>query len=399
MRRLLVPLAALALALPAAAAAQTPGVDAHTIVLGTTAPLSGPETAYEPVVSGANAYFRYVNAHGGVYGRRIVYRIEDDGYDPSRTVPATRKLVEQEHVLALFNTVGTEQALAVRDYLNQQGVPQLFVGSGAVTLNDPKHHPWTVPFLPSFVGEGALYARQIAKTRPEARIAVLYEDSEYGDELLAGLKQGLGRRASQIVATQTYEVTDVELMQQIQALEASGADTLVLFSLPKQSIQAFVAVAKLGWHPQEYVSGVSIDPVVMKIARASAGPRTGEGAISSAYLFDPTNPGYARLRGYGLYHSIMKRYLPSEDPNAVAHLYGMAVAYLMVDVLKHAGRNPTRASVLRAATHLNVPHDPFLLPDEHVRTSPANYFPVRFAHLVRFHAGFWRIQKPLLRTS
>jgi branched-chain amino acid transport system substrate-binding protein len=392
-------LLALALALPAAAAASTPGVDAHTILLGTTAPLSGPETAYEPVVSGAQAYFAYVNAHGGVYGRKIDYRIEDDGYDPARTVPATRKLVEQDRVLAMFNTVGTEQALAVRDYLNQRGVPQLFVGSGAVTLNDPKHHPWTLPFLPSFVGEGALYGRQIAKTQPKARIAVLYEDSEYGKELLAGLKQGLGRNASQIVATQTYEVTDIDLTPQIQSLKASGADTLVLFSLPKQSIQAFVAVSRLGWKPREYVSGVSIDPIVMKIARASAGPQTGEGAISSAYLFDATNPVYGRLPGYGLYRSIMKRYLPREDPSAVAHLYGMAVAYVMVDVLKHAGRNPTRTSVLRAATHLSIPHDPFLYPDERLQTSSGDFFPIRFTHLVRFHAGFWRIQKPLLRTS
>jgi branched-chain amino acid transport system substrate-binding protein len=399
MRKLLLALGLMALAVPAAFAATTPGVDARTIVLGTTAPLSGPETAYEPVVTGAEAYFAYVNAHGGVYGRKIVYKIEDDGYDPSRTVPATRKLVEQDHVLAMFNTVGTEQALSVRDYLNQQGVPQLFVGSGAVTLNDPKRHPWTTPFLPSFVGEGALYGRRIATTQPRARIAVLYEDSEYGKELLAGLKQGLGRRAGQIAATQTYEVTDVDLTQQIQSLKASGADTLVLFSLPKQSIQAFVATAKLGWKPQEYVSGVSIDPIVMKIARASAGPQTGEGAISSAYLFDPTNPANARLPGVKLYLSIMKRYLPREDPKAVAHQYGMAVAYAMVEALKRAGRNPTRASLLRAATHLNVPHNPFMYPDERIRTTPTNYFGIRFAHIVRFHAGYWRFEKPLLRTS
>jgi branched-chain amino acid transport system substrate-binding protein len=389
----------LLVAVAASVLAATPGVDVKTITLGTTAPLSGPETAYAPVVLGAQAYFDYVNAHGGVHGRKIVLKIEDDGYDPARTVPATRKLVEQDHVLALFDTVGTEQAIAVRDYLNQQKVPQLFVGSGAPALNDPQGHPWTVPFLPSFVGEGAIYGRDIATTRPAAKIAVLYEDSEYGKDLLAGLKRGLGTRAGQIVATQTYEVTDVDLSSQVQALRASGADTLVLFALPKQSVQAFVSVAKLGWRPAEYVSGVSIDPVVMKIARLSAGPQTGEGAISSAYLFDPTNPANAKQPGVRLYRSIVKQYLKGADPNAVAHLYGMAAAYAMVDVLKHAGANPTRESVLRAATHLNIAHNPFMLADVKLQTSPSNFFPIRTSHLVRFHAGYWRFGTKLYSTT
>jgi branched-chain amino acid transport system substrate-binding protein len=387
-------LAALALALPAATTTAAP----VPIVLGTTAPLSGPETAYAPVVRGAKAYFDYVNARGGVNGRRITYLIEDDAYNPAQTVAATRKLVEQDHVLALFNTVGTEQALAVRDYLNQRKVPQLFVGSGAPALNDPKGHPWTIPFLPSFVGEGALYGRRIAATRPRARIAVLYEDSEYGEDLLAGLKKGLGRRADQIVRTQTYEVTDVDLSSQVSALKESRADTFVLFALPKQAIQAIVAQARLGWKPQLYVSGVSIDPAVMKIARANA-PGAGEGAISSAYLFDPTNPANAKLAGVKLYKTILRRHLPGADPDAVAHLYGMAAAYVMVDVLRRAGSNPSPASVLRAAQHLNLPRSPFMLSDIRLRTSPANVFPIRAAHLVRFHAGYWSFQKPLLATG
>ncbi len=393
-------LALAALALVPGAAAATPGVDASTIVLGTTAPFSGPETAYEPVVLGAKAYFDYVNAHGGVFGRKVVLKIEDDGYDPSRTVQATRKLVEQDQVLAMFDTVGTEEALAVREYLNQRQVPQLFVGSGAVAIaRETKRYPWTLPFLPSFVGEGALYGRQIAASRPKATIAVLYEDSEYGRELLQGLKQGLGKRAGLVAATQTYEVTDIDLSSQIQSLKASGADTLVLFALPKQAVQAFVSVAKLGWRPQEYVSSVSIDPIVMKIARLSAGPQTGEGAISSAFLYDPTNPANAKLPGVKLYRSILKRYLPGSDPTAVAHLYGMAVAYTMVNVLRRSGRNPTRASVLRAATHLSLARNPFMLGDIRLQTSPANVFPIRSSHLVRFHGGYWRIQSKVYRIS
>jgi branched-chain amino acid transport system substrate-binding protein len=392
--------AAAALTVAATALAATPGVDSGTILLGTTAPLSGPETAYEPVVRGAQAYFDYVNAHGAVFGRKVKLLIEDDGYDPARTVQATRKLVEQDGVLAMFDTVGTEQALAVRPYLNQVGVPQVFVASGAVAIaSDTKRYPWTVPFLPSFVGEGAIYGRDIAAKRPRAKIAVLYENSEYGDELLQGLKRGLGKKAGQIAATATYEVTDVDLSSQVQSLRASGADTLVLFALPKQAVQAFVSVAKLGWSPAEYVSGVAIDPVVMQIARLSAGPKTGEGAVSSAYLFDPTNPANAKLAGVKLYRSIMKRYLPKGDPGAVAHLYGMAAAYVMVDTLKRAGKNLTRASLLRAATHLKLASNPFMLPDIKLETTPGNVFPIRTAHLVRFHAGYWRVQKQLLRTG
>jgi branched-chain amino acid transport system substrate-binding protein len=393
-------LAAAAAALLAGSAAGATAADSKTILLGTTAPFSGPETAYEPVVLGAQAYFDYIDAHGGVNGRTIKLLIEDDGYDPSRTVAATQKLVEQDGVLAMFDTVGTEQALAVRQYLNDRKVPQLFVGSGAVAIaRDAKQYPWTVPFLPSFVGEGALYARNILASKPRAKIAVLYERSEYGDELLQGLKQGLGKHADQIVQTESYQVTDVDLSSQIQSLRASGADTLVLFALPKQSVQAFVAVARLGWKPAEYVSGVSIDPAVMQIARLTAGPQTGEGAISSAYLFDPTNPANAKLEGVKLYWSILRRYLPKADPKAVAHLYGMAVAYTMVDVLRRAGRNLSREGVLRAATHLNIARNPFMLADVKLQTSPANIFPIRTAHLVRFHAGYWRVQKQLYRVS
>ncbi|MFN2629319.1 MAG: ABC transporter substrate-binding protein, partial [Gaiellaceae bacterium] len=262
-----------------------------------------------------------------------------------------------------------------------------------------KRYPWTVPFLPSFVGEGALYGRQIVAAGPRAKIAVLSEDSEYGRELLQGLRRGLGRHAGQIAATQTYEVTDLDLRPQIQTLRSSGADTLALFSLPKQSIQALAAAGQLGWTPAEYLSGVSIDPIVMRIARLSAGPQTGEGAVSSAYLFDPTNPANARLPGVKLYRAILKRFLPNADPAAVAHLYGMAVAYVMVEALKRAGKNPTRESLLRAARHLNIARNPFMLPDIRVKNSPGSIFPIRSAHLVSFHAGYWRFGKKLYSIS
>lgn len=402
MRGALAALAAAALcAVPAAGAggAATPGVTPTQIVLGATGPLTGSESQYEPVLSGAKAYFDYVNAHGGVYGRKIVYKIEDDQYDPSQTALLTSKLVEQENVFAIFNSVGTEHALAVRDYLNQRKVPQLFVGSGATTIaSGHTRYPWTIGLLPSFAGEGSIYGRLIARDHPSAKIAVLYENDEYGGELLAGLKRGLGAKASQIVATESYALNAADVISQVTTLKASGADTFVIFALPKQAIQAFVAAAKLGWSPFEYVTSVSIDPAVMQIVRLNAGPQAGAGATSTAFLHDPTNPTQKGSAGVKLYLQIMKRYLPNEDPKAVAHMYGMMAAYTMVAALQGAGRQPTRASLLRSAQHLNVTN-PFLLPGLKVATTPANYFPLAKTYLVRFQHGFWNVLGKPLTTS
>jgi ABC-type branched-subunit amino acid transport system substrate-binding protein/alpha-beta hydrolase superfamily lysophospholipase len=378
----------------------TPGITPTQVVVGATGPLTGAESQYEPVLSGAKAYFDYVNAHGGVNGRKIVYKIEDDQYDPSKTVQLTQKLVEQENVFAIFNSIGTEHALAVRSYLNDRKVPQLLVGSGAAAIGGPDHvkFPWTMGLLPSFVGEGSIYGRLIAKNQPNAKIGVLYENDEYGQELLAGLKKGLGPRAKQIVDAESYALLDTDVASQVQSLKASGADTFVIFALPKQAIQAFVSAAKLSWRPQTYVSSVSIDPIVMKIVRLSAGPTVGEGATSTAFLHDPTNPTQRKAKGVLLYRAIMKRYLPNEDPGAVAHLYGMMTAYAMVDALKHAGRNPTRDSLMRAATHMNE-RNPFLLDDIVLRTTPSDIYPLQTTHLVRFRRGVWTLFGKLQRTS
>jgi branched-chain amino acid transport system substrate-binding protein len=400
-RALLALAAASLLTVPAAGArpAATPGVTATEIVLGATGPLTGAESQYEPVLSGALAYFDYTNLHGGVYGRKIVYKLEDDQYDPAQTVPATTKLVEQDKVFAIFNSIGTEHALAVRSYLNDHQVPQLFVASGATAIAAERaRYPWTIGLLPSFEGEGAIYGRLIARQHPNAKIGVLYEGDEYGNELLGGLKRGLGARARQIVSAQSYALLDQSVTSQVQQLRASGADTFVIFALPKQATQAFVAAAQLGWKPFEYVTSVSIDPAVMQIVHLNAGTATGVGATSTAFLHDPTNPTQKSSAGVKLYLQIMKRYLPREDPKAVAHIYGMMAAYAMVDALKHAGRNPTRAGVLRAAEHLNETN-PFLLPGLKVTTSPSNYFPIARTYLVRYEHGYWNVLGSPLTTS
>jgi len=384
--------------IPSATAARqvTPGITKTQIVLGATGPLSGSESAYEPVLSGAKAYFDYVNARGGVNGRKIVYKVEDDQYDPVQTVQKTQKLVEQDGVFAIFNSIGTEHSIAVRDYLNQRKIPQLFVGSGASAIQS-KHtqYPWTMGLLASFVGEGTIYGKLIAKTHPGAKIGVLYEGDVYGNELLAGLKKGLGAKAKQIVSAQSYALLSTDVTQQVQTLKAAGADTFVIFALPKQAIQAFVVASKLGWKPFEYVTSVSIDPAVMQIVHLNTDPTVGTGATSTAFLHDPTNPTQKRSAGVKLYLQIMKRYLPGEDPKAVAHIYGMMAAYAMVDTLRRAGKNPTRASVLKAARSLNETN-PFLLPGLKLTTSPSNYFPQRKMYLVRYLHGFWNVLgKPL----
>ncbi len=394
MRRLaliLVP-AALAVGLPAALAgsAGDPGISDDTILLGATVPLSGDEVAYATVARGANAYFQYVNDRGGVRGRKIRYVYVDDAYDPSETVRKTRELVEGDKVFAIFNSVGTEHALAVRPYLNQLGVPQLFVGSGLSALAlERRQYKWSMGFLPRFAGEGALYGRYIKRTRPKSRIGVLHEDSEYGEDMFAGLRSGLGSLSSRITSVQTYQLSDADVNAQIARLKASRADTVMLFALPAQTIQAFLAIHKLGWRPRIVVNSVSIDPFVMDVVQRNTSKRLVEGAVSSQFLKDPTDPALVKDPGVKLYKQILRRYLPDSKPREVANMYGMAAAYTMVDALRRAGKQPTRASLLRAATHLNE-RNPFLVKGVAVKTGPNDYYPVERTRMLRFHAGRWR---------
>ena len=373
----------------AAVALATPGVTPTQITLGGTVPLSGPAAAYASVGRGADAYFKYVNSKGGVFGRTVVYKYEDDEFDVAKTILLTRQLVEHDNVLAIFDSVGTEHALAVRPYLNDRKVPQLFVGSGVSTLaSEHKKYPWSMGYLPSFAGEGAVYGRYVAAHQPKARIAVLYENSEFGKDMLNGLRRGLGGKGK-IVATQSYEIDDANADSQLAKLKSSGADTLMLFATPKFAIFGFVGSFRLGWHPQVYVTSVSISPDIMKIAKFGSSQKQVEGAVSIAFVKDPTAKQWARDKAVRLYKTIMKRFLPSAPADDVFNYYGVAVAYTMVDTLKKAGRNLTRASVLRAATHLNETN-PFLLPGVRIRTTPNDYYPIDTVKLARYHGTHWQ---------
>jgi hypothetical protein len=385
--------AALALGTPAA----TPGVTATTITLGGTIPITGPAAAYGSVGKGADAYFKYINSKGGVFGRRIVYMFEDDEFDVAKTILLTRQLVEQDDVLAIFNSVGTEHALAIRSYLNDRKVPQLFVGSGVTQLaSEHKKYPWSMGYLPSFAGEGAIYGRYIAAHQPKARVAVLYENSDFGKDMLSGLRRSLGQKAK-IVGTQAYEIEDTDVSSQLAKLKSSGADTLMLFATPKFAIFGYVGSFRLGWHPHVYVTSVSISPDIMKIAKFASNQKQVDGSVSIAFVKDPTSKRWAKDKTVRLYKTVMKRFLPSAKADDVFNYYGMAVAFTMVDTLRKAGRNPTRESVLRAATHLNE-INPFLLPGVRIRTTPNDYYPMDKVKLARYHGTHWQFFGKLVRA-
>ena len=379
------------LVLPSAAArtSQEPGLTATTIHLGATVPLSGPAAAFGAVAPGAKAYFDYVNARGGVNGRQIRFTYYDDAYDPARTVQLTRRLVQEDGVFAIFASVGTANNLAVRPFLNELKVPHLFVGDGSIDIADPRRYPWTIPYLPSYLGEGAMYGRNLARTKPNARIAVLVESSPLGEGLLAGLRRGLAGKG-RVVATERHAPTDVDVNAQIAALRGSRADALMLFTTPGYVIQSFIQLNKLGWRPQVYVNSVSIEPTVMRSATLSTNARATADAISMVWLKDPTNPRWAKDRGVRLYRQVMARHYPSGRLTDVYNYAGMSFAYTMVDVLRRAGRNLTRASLLRAATHLDERDNPFVLPGVQLKTTPTSYYPITKAQLYRYRGGRWQ---------
>jgi branched-chain amino acid transport system substrate-binding protein len=385
-------LCALALATGASGAGtDTPGVTPTQIVIGGTVPMTGFASAFKTVGLGASYYFKYVNAHGGVNHRKIKYILKDDQYDPAQTMDKTRELVEQDHVFAIFNSLGTEHNLATRPYLNAVGVPQLFVASGATTFgSDYKQYKWTIGYQPNYRAEGTIYGRYVAKTAPKSKIAVLYQNDDYGKALVTGLTKGLGKRAKQVVAKQSYNPDDPSVQSQIAKLKSSKANTLMLFATPQFAIQAYRYSYQLAWHPKVYVNVVSSASNIMKLSVLAATKKQVEGSISIVFVKDPTDPRWAKDRGMKLYRSIMKRYkdkgISASDPYNV---YGMSVAHTFVQALKQAGKNPTRDSIIKAAAHLTIRNDPFLLPGVVVRTTPNDHFPLDQARLERWHKGRW----------
>jgi branched-chain amino acid transport system substrate-binding protein len=381
----------------AASSADSTGVTRTSITLGGTFPLSGPASSYAPIPVGMKAYFSYVNARRGtdhkrgVGGRQIVWKYYDDAYNPANTVQLTRRLVEQDQVFALVGGLGTEPQLAVRDYLNESKVPQAFVSTGATTFDlEFTRHPWTLGWQPDYQAEGAIYGKYILKNQPNAKIAVLYQNDDYGKDYLAGLQSGLGSQQNKIVATQGFEVTAPSVASQVAALKGSGADTFMIFATPAKTIQTYATASRLAWKPDHvYVNSVSATDTFMTLAVANAGAAAVNGSISVSYLKDPANPKWDNDAGMKLYRRIMAKYAPNANPKDGLYFYGVAKAASFVNTLYAAGKNPTRESLEAAMLHLNDTKSPFTLPGVVIRTTPNDHFPISQMKLIRFNNGSW----------
>jgi branched-chain amino acid transport system substrate-binding protein len=379
-------LAAVVVSASFAATSATPGVTSKTITIGGTFPLTGPAALYGVIPKAEAAYFAYVNAHGGVNKRQIVFKYYDDGYNPANTVPLTKKLVQQDHVFAVYGSLGTAPTLATRDYLNQNKVPQVLVATGDSYWGlQYKKYPWTIGFQPDYPGESRVYGQFIKNKVTQAKIGVLMQDDAYGQNYYNGLLQGLGSAKSKIVDVEKYDATSTDVSQQVVKLKAAGANVFALFALPTQTITALVVATKIGWAPTTFINNVSSSPLFMGLAQKSGANVQGD--ISATYVYDVWNhPDTATTK---LYKSIIAKYDSGADPLDANVLYGVASAWTMVQALKKAGPNPTRSGLMSAMTSMNQ-DNPFLFPGIQMITTPTERFPIDQQILEQYKGTGWQ---------
>jgi branched-chain amino acid transport system substrate-binding protein len=365
-----------------------PGASDTEIKIGQTLSYSGPLSAYGAIGKSETAYFNMINSEGGIDGRKINFISVDDGYIPAKTVEQIRDLVENQKVLFAFNTLGTPQNTAIRKYLNDAKVPQLFVATGADKWGDYQHFPWTMGWQPSYQVEARIYAKYILANKPGAKIAVLYQNDDFGKDYLIGLKQGLGADAEKMtVSTQSYETTEPTVDSQIVSLQGSGADTLVVAATPKFAAQAIHKVGELGWKPLFLLTNVSISVAsVMK----PAGLENGTGIITASYGKDPTDPTWKADAGFKGYVAWMQKWQPQGDINDINNSYGYSVAQTLVQVLKQCGDDLTRENVMKQAANLNLTL-PMSLPGVHVTTSATDFHPIKQMQLAKFTGTTWEL--------
>ena len=408
MRPLLAGITALCIAGAALAGSSAdPGVTDTTILIGGTAPISGEASSAAAVARGADAYFKYISDQGGVNGRKVSYVYRDDAYDPARTVQVVRELVQQDQVFALFNTLGTNNNLAVRDFLNQSGVPHTFIASGANTWGaDFRKYPWSIGFIPSYVLEGTVYGRYVAKTFKTLKLGVLYQDDDYGRDLVAGLKKGLGRNVKQIASLVGYDPTGASVASQVAQIKASKANAFLIFAFGKFAVQAGIEAAKLGWKPKlVIVNAVASSANLMSLGDVAGAKAINKGAISIVFFKDPTDPKWAKDRGLALEQKILKKYLPSANPKDGYYVAGMASAIAMVDALKRAGKNLTRTGLMKALRTMNMKNHPLVVPGIVVKTAATDGFPMEQVTLQRWvtgkgtASGHWASFGPLLTAK
>ena len=388
----LAPLAAAAAAvLPGAVFAQKkygPGVTDTEIKIGQTIAYSGPASAYGQLGRAEAAYFKALNDKGGINGRKINFISLDDGFSPPKAVEMTRKLVEQDEVALMFGMLGTALNTATRPYLNQQKVPQLFIAAGSATFASGDKFPWTIGWQPTLQTEAAFYARSILASHPNAKIGVLYQDDDFGKELLAGLKDGLAGKDSAIIATASFQATDPTVDSQLITLKGTGADTLMLFTYAKQAAQAIRKVADLGWKPDTYLhlGSASVGATLIP-----AGLDKSVGIKTAGFIKDTSDPQWANDAEIAPFFDWMKKYMPDAKLEDSLNLAGWAYGQTIEQVLRQCGDDLTRENIMRQALNLKNWRNPALLPGSLISTSPTDYRVVEFMKLQRFNGKVWEL--------
>jgi ABC-type branched-subunit amino acid transport system substrate-binding protein len=364
------------------------GATDKEIKVGHINPYSGPASAYGNIGKAIAAYFDKVNAEGGIGGRKINFITLDDGYNPAKTVEQARKLVEEEEVLFVFQTLGTPPNSAIHKYMNAKKVPQLFVATGATKWGDPKNFPWTMGWQPNYQSEAKIYAQHILETKPGAKIAVLYQNDDYGKDYLKGFEDGLGDKGkSMIVSKISYEVTDPTIDSQMVSLKGSGADTFFNVTTPKFAAQAIKKAAELGWKPTHYLNSVSN---AVGSVMVPAGLENGVGIYSVSYIKDPTDPQFQKGKEYDDWLAWMKQYHPKGDLKDNFNVYGYTVAQTVMQVLKQAGDNLTRANIMKESANLDMTL-PMLLPGVNIKTGPDDFYPIEREQLTKFDGKTWQL--------
>ena len=386
------------LASPAAAQKKyDPGATDTEIKIGQTAPFSGPASAYGTIAKTQAAFIKMVNENGGINGRKINLVQYDDGYSPPKAVEMVRKLVEGDEVLLTFQLVGTAPNAAVQKYLNQKQVPQLFAATGATRFTDPKNFPWTMGFNPNYQSEGRIYARYILQNYPNAKIGILYQNDDLGQDYLKGLKAGLGgKAATMIVGEASYELTDPTIDSQLIKLKSAGADLLYDASTPKFAAQAIKKVVELNWKP---VHILDINATSVGAVMQPAGLENSKGVISVNYGKDPLDPTWKDDAGMKRYFAFMEKYYPEGDKNSSFNSYGYSTTALLIEVLKSCGDNLTRENVMKQATSLKGVVGDLSLPGMVTNTSPTDYRVNKQLQMMKFNGERWELFGPILEDA
>jgi branched-chain amino acid transport system substrate-binding protein len=364
------------------------GASDTEIKIGNTMPYSGPASAYGVIGRAEAAYFKMINAQGGINGRKITYISYDDGYSPAKTVEQARKLVESDAVLLVFNSLGTATNSAIRKYLNEKQVPQLFVASGASKWNDPKDFPWTMGWQPSYRDEARVYAKYIMKHKPDAKVAVLYQNDDFGKDYLKGLKDAFGDKAAMIVAEEAYETSEPAIDNHIVKLKAAGADTFISITTPKFAAQAIKKVAEIAWTPLQIVANVSAS---VGGVMQPAGFENSQGILSAAYLKDGADPQWDKDPGMLKFLTFLKQDYPEGNRLDGAVAFGYGAAQTMAKVIEMCGDDLTRANVMKQAASLKDFAPDTLLPGITINTSAADFAPIKQLQLMRFKGERWEL--------